>query len=127
VHVLLRPTRPDDIENPLPCRVQALTGEIDGRVIGVGGLAFLPGGTVAAWADLSDEARRAKISLHKAALEILRMAQASGIKRIVASGDVSSPAAMRWLIRLGFEPTQDEAAPGHPIFIWHNTTRRGGR
>jgi len=122
--VVLRPTLPDDLPHvigePLPCRIKAVTGEIDGRVIGVGGLAFLPGGTVVAWAALTDEARKAKVSLHKAGLRMMRDARAAGFKRVVASADAQSPTAVRWLKRLGFELIDDDPATedGHPIFVW---------
>ena len=105
--VVLRPTRPDDLPHligePLPWRVRAITGEIDGRVIGIGGLTFLPGGTVAAWTALTDEALRHKITLHRAALRLLREAKAAGYSRIVACADPESVKAVRWLERLGFE------------------------
>lgn len=122
--VTLRPTLPDDLPHvigePLPFRIKAITGEIDGKVIGVGGLAFLPGGTVVAWAALTDEARRAKVSLHRAGLRLMQEARAAGFKRVVASADAESPAAVRWLARLGFELIDDDTSTqdGHPIFIW---------
>lgn len=124
--VLLRPTRPDDLPHvigePLPWRIRALTGEVDGRVIGVGGLAHLPGGAVVAWAALTDEARHYKVALHRAGLRMMREAKTAGYKRVVASADPQSAAALRWLLRLGFDPIDDGQADqrdgGHSVFVW---------
>lgn len=118
--VTLRPTIPADIaqvtDDALPWRIRALTGEVDGRVIGVGGLAYLPGGTVAAWAALTDEARACKVSLHRAGLRFMADIKAAGIRRVVASADIHSPAALRWLLRLGFRPVDDD--PERAVFVW---------
>lgn len=123
--VRIRPARPDDVghitDEPLPWRIRALTGEIDGRVIGVGGLAWLPGGTIAAFAALTDEARGYKVSLHRAGLRLMREAKEAGIKSVVASADTQSVTAMRWLLRLGFDLVEQDRE--RAIFLWRNDNR----
>lgn len=120
--VTIRPSRRSDVhlvsDEPLPWRIKALTGEIDGRVVAVGGLTFLPGGTVAAFAALTDEARACKVSLHRAGLRLMREAKESGIKRVVASADSKSEVAMRWLLRLGFEPVESDNE--RTTFVWRS-------
>lgn len=108
--VVLRPTRPDDLPHvigePLPYRIWAITGEVEGRVLGVGGLTFFPDGVVRVFAALTDEARTYKVTLHKAALRVLAMARAAGYRRMVTYADPDIEAAERWLERLGFEPVE---------------------
>lgn len=114
-------TKDDLIENGMevPYRMIALVGRDDaGKIIGIGGIAFLPDGQKYAFTELTDEARRNPVALHKAALMILDAARRRGIKRIIAGADMAaSPAAKRWLSRLGF--TQHEWN-NQEVWIWHN-------
>lgn len=97
-----------------PYRVRAFVGEIDGVALGVGGLAYLPDGSVLAFCDLKDEARRYPVALHRAGLATLRFAAELGIKKILATADNMQPAAERWLLRLGFAPVEID---GLKVFI----------
>lgn len=119
--VILRPTRAEDFAqitgDALPFRVWAITGEIGNRVIGIGGLGYIPGGPVAMFAALRPEARRYKIALHKAGLRVLAMARQAGIRRAVAMADCDIEAASRWLLRLGFKPIKTE---GEVVYIWQH-------
>lgn len=117
--VILRPTRPDDLPHvigePLPYRIWALTGELDGRVLGVGGLTFFPDKVVRVFAALTDDARRYKVTLHKAALQVLAMARQHGYRRLVTFADPSIEPAEAWLQRLGFHAhTVDDVT----VYIW---------
>lgn len=87
-----------------PVRCRAYAARVDGRLIGVGGIAFMPDGTRVAFTELTDEARRYPVALHKAALRTLALARELGIKRLVATTFSGHPAAERWLVRLGFAP-----------------------
>lgn len=91
-----------------PVRLQhraiAVAGRLDGRVLAIGGVTFTPDGGRWAFCDLSDEAFRYPKTLHKAALQTLRMIGERGIKRLVASTTTAHPAGDRWLRRLGFVP-----------------------
>lgn len=106
--IVVRPAVKDDLIafnfDKLPWRTRSIAGEKDGRLIGIGGLAYFADGLVLAWAELTDEARKAKVSLHKAALKLL--SEARGARRIVAIADNNIEAADRWLQRLGFRPEQ---------------------
>lgn len=113
-------TRPEDFvefDQPTPYRVLALTGRNeDGKIIGIGGIAFLPDGQRLAFADLTDEARAHPVALHKTALRILEVAKQRGMRRIIATADLcASPAAQRWLKRLGFV---EHDYRGTPVYIW---------
>src|SRR5689334_17349466 len=106
--LVIRPSVADDfkqIEKELPFRVKSLTGEVDGRVIGVGGIGIMPNGVKQGFTYLTDEARKNyPKELHFTAKRFLRKMKEEGVKRIVALADMEmSPAAERWLKYLGFE------------------------
>ncbi len=103
------------LAEPLPYRTRGIAGEIDGRLLGVGGLALLPNQTWAAYVHLHPEARRYPVALHKAALLTLTQARLHGISRIVAYAEDGIEPAQRWLARLGFEP---HTIDGHEVYIW---------
>lgn len=84
-----------------PVRVLAFAGKVDGRVIGIGGIAFFRNGQKVAFADITDEARKYPIAVHKAGLKTLALAKQYGVKKLVATGE-SHEASERWLLRLGF-------------------------
>lgn len=105
------------LPDPLPCRVRGFALELDGTVIAVGGLAFLPNGMVGTFMHQRDGARRYKVALHKAGLRLVREIQELGIKRVVASADPAIDASARWLERLGFVPT-GAASDGHRMFVF---------
>lgn len=111
----IRPTLPEDIGEvfppPLPWRVQAMTGVIDGKVAGVAGVTFLPDGTVAAFMSASEAARAHPMALHRAAVRFLK--SVPGKSRIVAMADLNIEAAERWLVRLGFQRVPGE----EPLYV----------
>jgi hypothetical protein len=83
--------------------------EEEGRLIGIGGLAFVDG-RVVAFSDLCASARRRKRSLHRVALRAMAEARASGHRLIHAeAGEATSG---RWLRRLGF------AHEGGTLHVW---------
>ena len=86
-----------------PTRVLALAGKIDGRVIAIGGISFWPNGVRGAFADVTPEARKHPIALHKAALATIELARKHKVKRLTAVADAPFDAAERWLLRLGFK------------------------
>lgn len=105
------------LAEPLPYRTRGIAGEVDGRLLGVGGLALLPNQTWAAYVHLHPEARKYPVALHKAALLTLNQARLYGISRVVAFAEDGIEPAKRWLARLGFEP---QTIDGHEVYIWHN-------
>ncbi len=107
--VHLRPARREDfatLKVPVQYRVRAIVGVGgDGEILGVGGLGFLPDGRKFAFTELNPAAHKHPISLHRAALRVLAMADAMGIEELYALSDMArSPAAERWLMKLGFVP-----------------------
>jgi len=81
---------------------RAWVGEVDGRLIGLGGLA-LAGGRWFAFLDLSPEGRTHKIALMRLAIRILDEARKDGIRFVYADRNPDEPKAQAWLTRLGFE------------------------
>lgn len=84
-------------------RARAWVGVEDGKVLGVGGLAYLDNGAVIAFMDIDDTVRKsAKVSICKAARTAIRWAISNGLTEINALKADDVPAAERFLMRLGF-------------------------
>ena len=118
--ITLRPATRADLDamlaEPLPYRVRAIAGEIDGEILGVGGLAFPPNSSAIAFLQARARARAYPVSLHRAALMILAEARRLRLPRLVATAEEGVEPARRWLVRLGFEPTHID---GHEVWTWH--------
>jgi len=118
MRVTLRPTVPADIpfitDKPLPARIQGITAEVDGRVLGIGGFSFRDGAIVA-FVAMTDEARKYPTAIHRAGLAAMALARREGYPRIVAEAEPGNPAAERWLLRLGFKRTM---LMGREAFVW---------
>jgi hypothetical protein len=99
-----------------PYRVKAFAGIVDGEVVGLAGLAFPHGSPMPiAWADMSDDARRHAVALHKAAKAFF-----AGYRgRVACAADPAIPASRRWLERLGFVPT-GTMSPDGEVYVWQN-------
>ena len=116
----IRPTVRSDFD-ALGCkalaRVKAVTGvDADGNIIGLGGIAYLPNGDVMAFSELTEHAKKSPLSLHKAALRVLREAKEAGVNEMLAISDYErSEAAGRWLERLGFYPRERR---GETVWMW---------
>lgn len=104
--VIVRPaTREDiaafsDMENKPSAR--AWVGELDGKVIALSGLALI-GGRWFLFLDLTEEARKHKVTMMRAAKMIMAEAQKQGIRVIYAERDEDEPKSEAWLRSLGFE------------------------
>jgi hypothetical protein len=118
--VTLRPATRSDFDTlsaePLPYRIRAFAGEAGGDLLGIGGLAFPPDGTVIAFLQAGAKARNYPVSLHRAALRVLGEARRLRIPRVVAVAENGVEAAARWLVRLGFERSHID---GHEVWTWH--------
>jgi hypothetical protein len=145
--VTLRPTIAADLSQvigePLPYRIRAITGIVDGRVIGIGGIAFPPAGPVIAFAQLASapstdlrgergqegipEARRFPVAFHRAGLLVVEMIRESGVHEVVATADPDSEVAARWLTRLGFMPAVFQRIDGRLLFVWMRDNRTGAK
>lgn len=97
-----------------PYRARTLTATADGKVLGVGGLVYLPDGTTWASVVMSDEARRYPTAIHRAGLAAMKMIRRSGARRVFARAEDGNNTARRWLMRLGFT----EVADSDRIFVW---------
>ena len=97
-----------------PVRMLALTAKVGDRVIGIGGVAFFKTGQKVAFADITDEARKYPITIHKAGLATLALAKKHGLKQLVATGE-SHDASLRWLLRLGFIPVETGAGTNYVL------------
>jgi hypothetical protein len=91
--------------SPVPMRTRAFVARLDGRILGIGGIGFMPDGTRIAFCDLTKEAYKFPVTMHKAARRTMDLAMKLGIKRLVATTETNHPAAHRWLARLDFAPT----------------------
>jgi hypothetical protein len=90
----------------------------DGRILGVGGVAILDDGRLMGFADLTPEARKNPVTLHKAAASVMARMRSEGVKQMIAMADLNaSPAAERWLARLGFERKE---YGGRAVWEWTN-------
>lgn len=85
-----------------PYRTLAWAAKLDGRVIGLGGILYLPDGGKYAFVDMSDEARRFPKAIHRAGLSFMREMRNAKIGPIVATTTTNVPRANEWLERLGF-------------------------
>jgi hypothetical protein len=123
--VTLRPATEADFiamfGKPPQHRARALAAEIEGRLIGLGGITLLtPHETSACetwgcetWACFmraSDELRAHPVALHRAGLRMLAIADRLGIARLVALAEPGIEAAERWLARCGFAPEEINGA-----------------
>lgn len=119
--VTIRPATADDYlqqcgETP-PARVRAWAAEVDGKLIGVGGVCLPPGLPPVAFVDIAEEARRYPVALHKTGLRFMAQVRHWGITRVVATTEVGNETQERWLQRLGF--TSDGAeADGKKVHTW---------
>jgi hypothetical protein len=138
--VTLRPTiladLPHVIGGPLPYRIRAITALIDGRVIGMGGIAFPPYGPAIAFVQFAPssrvetacasepaaasipEARRYPVAFHRAGLMAMEMIRRSHVAQVVATADARSDVAVRWLKRLGFQAAERQQIAGKLLFVW---------
>jgi hypothetical protein len=97
-----------------PYRVRAFTGLMDGAVIAIGGIAYLPNGNVLAFLDADDAARtKGKLSLYKTAKRLIEECRARGITTINAMQQIDIEAAEPFLKRLGFRLS----GPDNRIFV----------
>ncbi|WP_375408506.1 hypothetical protein [uncultured Methylobacterium sp.] len=94
-------------------RIRAMSARVDGELVAIGGLAYLPDLTVVAFLEGHSAVKRWPITIHKAVRAGLADAKRRGVRRIVAIAADDVEAAPRWLERLGF---RSDAAPG--VYLW---------
>lgn len=116
----IRPTTPEDwqrlVAKPPLWRIWAQTALIEDIPVAIGGIAYLPDGTVYAFIEGHDALRRFPVTMHRIVKRGLAAVRARGIRTLVARPDAGVPAAGRWLRRLGFEPID---VGTERVFAWH--------
>jgi RimJ/RimL family protein N-acetyltransferase len=121
--VRLRPTiasdLPEIIGEPLPFRIRAMTVLAGDRVIGMGGIAFPPHGPVIAFVQQTEQARKYPVAFHRAGLLTMRMIRDAGIMQVIATTNRDSPAAIRWIERLGFVRSAVQPFGDKLLFEWN--------
>ena len=119
--VTLRPATEADFltmfGEPPEWRVRALAAEIEGRLVGLGGLGLMtPSETWVCFMRATDEFRAHPVALHRAGLRMMDEARRLGIRRLVALAEPGIAAAERWLSRFGFAP---EKIDGETVWVWN--------
>lgn len=120
--VVVRPAVVEDIphffDGPLPWRIKALTGFVDDEPIGIGGVAFPPGGGPLVFSSFKEKARAYPIEMHRAGLRLMKELRDQGVHSVRATAEEGIPAAERWLQRLGFVPS--DLIEGQVVWTWHS-------
>src|SRR5690606_3030352 len=100
------PATREDIEafSDLPKKptIRAWVAELDGRIVGIGGIARANGRWFA-FVDLLDEARPYKVHIARSARRFLDEARRDGVRVSYAEVSRHEPRALPWLLSLGFE------------------------
>jgi hypothetical protein len=128
--VRLRPTiasdLPEIIGEPLPFRIRAITVLADDRIIGIGGIAFPPDGPVIAFVQQTQDAKNYPVAFHRAGLLAMRMIRGAGIMQVIATTNRNSPAAIRWIERLGFVRSCVQPIDDKLLFEWTRKDAEAG-
>lgn len=106
----------------VPVRCIAIAGEDEsGKVVGLGGVAFLPDGRKMLFSELTEDARKRPVALHRAAVRLLEKLKSEGITSLIATTSESGPeAAERWIRRLGFTFVLEQG--GQKLWMWNADT-----
>jgi hypothetical protein len=118
---------PESIGEPLPFRIRAITVVADDRVIGMGGIAFPPHGPVIAFVQQTADAKSYPVAFHRAGLRAMRMIRDAGIMQVIATTDRDSPAAIRWIERLGFARSAVQPFADKLLFEWNRGSAEAPR
>lgn len=106
---VIRPATRDDLiafyGEPLKQTVIANVGVVKGKIVGCGGAALVDG-RVIVFCDFKPLARRYKISIVKAAWEVIKRLRDDGVRTMWADIDPKIDGAERWVRSLGFLPTE---------------------
>ena len=84
---------------------KAWVGEVDGKIVGVGGLYFHKSRWFG-FLDITDEARHHKLTLARTGRMVMDEARKMGIRFVYSEVDTDEPNAMRWHELLGFKLDQ---------------------
>lgn len=115
MRVRFRPALPGDFIALYGCpapphRLRAIAAELDGELVGLGGIVYRPDG-VFAFAQLAPALRSLPAAVHRAGLAGMVLIRAAGVVEVFAEAQPDNPAAERWLERFGF--VRDGG-----VFVW---------
>lgn len=113
---VIRPATRADIDKfykgEFPLTVTAMVGTVRGHIGACWGISQVNGRLIA-FCDIRPWARRYKLTIAKSAIAFVKSAQANGARFIWTEADATEPGAARWIMSLGFKPTN------HPhIYRW---------
>jgi hypothetical protein len=117
---------PEIIGEPLPYRIRAITVLADDRIIGIGGIAFPPDGPVIAFVQQTQDAKNYPVAFHRAGLLAMQMIRGAGIVQVIATTNRNSPAAIRWIERLGFVRSCVQPIDDKLLFEWTRKDAEAG-
>jgi hypothetical protein len=102
--VTVRPATEADLKQFAPSfhSVRAMAMEVDGKVVGIGGVALVNGRWLA-FIDALDEAREHGVVAARHIKTFLAQLRKEGVKFVYAARDENEPKAKRLLTWLGFE------------------------
>jgi hypothetical protein len=105
-----RPATQEDakafLPGPLPSRVRAYVGVVDGEILGMGWLEPLSVRAAVLWLHMNEEAKKHPFTLHRAAIRMVGLARKLSYRTLITFADTDEPKAERWLTRLGFKKTE---------------------
>jgi hypothetical protein len=99
--------------------IKAWCGDLDGRIIALGGFARIKSRWFA-FLDLTDDARLYKMTLMRTAKRMMADAEKMGLRFVYAEADPREPRATMWMESLGFviDPRTNS------LYRWKNTQCR---
>jgi hypothetical protein len=120
----IRSARPGDYEaftgSPQPWTGRSVVMEHDGKILGMGSIVYQRGSLPGVRMEMTDEARRFPVSIHRAGKALMGIAERAGIPALVAVRDGNEKNSARWLSALGFE-YRGESEAGE-IWIWQRSS-----
>lgn len=121
----LRPARKGEIEaftgKPLEHSMRAIVADLDGEILGWGGLVYSRGRIASAVMDMKPLGARYPVTAHRAGKMVMKMAERLGLEEVAAIREKKYPNSEKWLRLLGFELAL-ETSDGE-IWIWRRQSR----
>lgn len=121
---IIRPANPGDYEafsgEPQRWTGRSVVMEYQGRVLGIGSIVYQRGSLPGVRMEMSDEARRFPVSIHRAGKMLIAMAERTGIPAMAAIRDAGEKNSAKWLASLGF--TQAGTCEEGEVWIWQRSS-----
>jgi hypothetical protein len=124
--IVFRPAVRADFERLAGCgpaaRVRGFSAYLGDELLAVAGLVYKPDGI---WAStlIAPHGRKCPAAIWRGGVKLVAMAQAAGIRTLLATAAASEPAAQRFLVRLGFRDLGIQDQDGKTIYVWNATGR----